>query len=640
MTSCFVPPRRPRFAGAVWATLALAFLSTSPAGAQESGYLDHSALTDELRNLADASERVEMRSIATSIEGREVWLIEIRDPEGTPVEERPGVLVVGNLSGDHLAGSQIVLEVVRFLAADAAELDAPLSEHVFYLVPRLNPDGAEAMFSDVLSDDAGNRRPFDDDNDGRVDEDPGEDLNGDGLITVMRVPDPLGRFTPDPADPRLMVEADPARSRGGGYTLYWEGLDTDGDGYLNEDGPGGVDLDRNFQHAYPYYEAGAGPHMVSEAESRGLMDFVIGHRNIAAVLTFGHSDNLVSPPNAQGEPAPATPISLTSHADQSNADVFEVGVYSAASPTGALDLRGVQPGADNEPEAGRRPAVNIDEADLEYFEAISDSYREITGIERVSLNRTARGAFFQYGYFHYGVPSFSTQGWGLPAAAGNGDDAGEPGTATGAGDPTDDAAAGDDAAQASGAGEAASGPDAPEADLLAALESSGIDAFLPWTPFDHPELGEVEIGGFRPYAVTNPPPDRLPELGRLHADFILTLSEMLPRIRIASTDVEVHGGGLFTVTAQIENTGFLPSALSHGVVARSVDPVTVRIEIEPGALITGDPPAAQIPRLEGSGSREEFQWLIRGSEGDSVQIRVRSQKGGSDMVSVVLGENE
>ena len=73
---------------------------------------------------------------------------------------------------------------------DAAELD----RHVVYVVPRVNPDGAEAMFGNVLSHRTTNRRPIDDDNDGRTDEDPPEDLNGDGLVDLRQYK--VGDLTP------------------------------------------------------------------------------------------------------------------------------------------------------------------------------------------------------------------------------------------------------------------------------------------------------------------------------------------------------------------------------------------------------------------------------------------------------------
>lgn len=595
-------PWRPPTLGLPWLVAFLAIAAIAPPVQAQDGYLDFDGLTDALETIADASDQATLRSIGTSWEGRDVWLVEVSAAGPMDPPERPAVLVVGNLSGDHLVGSQLALEMIRHLVEGGADVDAALTDHVFYFVPRLNPDGAEARFTDVLSDDRRNRRPFDDDNDGRTDEDPGEDLNGDGLITVMRVPDALGAFVIDADDDRLLAEAAPAAGRAGAYAVYWEGTDSDGDGYYNEDGLGGVDLDRNFQHVYPYYTADAGPNMVSEPEARALMDFVISHRNVAAILTFGHSDNLIEPPGDDDGLGGGTPLALPGFADRSNEGVFDVGVYDAFSPLGALDLRGTQPGADNDPESGRRPEENVNEDDLEYFEAVSESYRGATGIEEAGVGREPEGAFFQYGYFQFGVPSFSTPGWGLPPVEGEADEEAE-----------------DD-----------------DGSVLDALAGAGLDPFVAWEPFDHPDLGEVEIGGVRPYATTNPTGDGLEELGRAHGEFLVALSDMLPRVRIADAEVEAHGGGIYTVSVEVVNDGLFPSALRHGVVSGAVDPVTVRIGVSREDLVTGDALSSTIDRLEGSGTRERFSWVVRGSEGQSVEVRVRSDKGGTDAVNVTL----
>ena len=440
----------------------------------------------------------------------------------------------------------------------------------------------------------------------RTDEDPGEDLNGDGAITLMRVPDPAGAFMVHPDEPRLMKRADKAAGETGTHTLYTEGVDSDGDGFLNEDGPGGVDLNRNFQHEHPYYEADAGPYMVSEPESRALMDFVVANRNIGAVVTFGHSDNLVTPPNARGQLADATSVDLVAFAAEANADIYSNGVFGGGGGfgfggvvgAGGVRLRGAQPGADNDPQSGRRPAVTVDDDDIEYFAAVSDAYEEVTGITEVGVNRTAEGAFFQTAYYQMGIPSFSTQGWGLP--------------------------------------EAESGDGGFDAKLLAAMEGAGVNAFAEWTSYDHPDLGMVEIGGFMPYVTTNPPADQLPELGRSHGEFVARLAGMLPRVDIVDTEVTAHGGGLFTVTAAIENSGYFPTSLQHGVVSRSVQPTTVRIQVDAASILTGDAKSSTVRKLEGSGSREAFSWVIRGDEGESVEIWVRSQKGGTDTATVTL----
>ena len=213
-------------------------LSLGGLDAQSSTYLDYDGLTDELRTLVNGRSNASMRSTATSHEGREIWLVAVGDPSGIPMNERPAVLVVGNLAGDHVVGSHLALETIRLLLDDPSAA-AVVSDQVVYVIPRLNPDGTEAMFAPVKYDRRGNAASYDDDNDGRVDEDPGEDLDGDGVITLMRVPDQSGDFMIDPDDARLMRRADKALGETGTHKLYTEGVDSDGDGFLNEDGAGG-----------------------------------------------------------------------------------------------------------------------------------------------------------------------------------------------------------------------------------------------------------------------------------------------------------------------------------------------------------------------------------------------------------------
>jgi hypothetical protein len=105
-----------------------------------------------------------------------------------------------------------------------------------YIFPRLNPDSTERFFLMPRQETAVNRKPSDDDHDGLVDEDAPDDLNGDGLITSMRIQDPEGEYVLDPADPRLLIKADRAKGETGTWRLLMEGRDNDGDREFNEDG--------------------------------------------------------------------------------------------------------------------------------------------------------------------------------------------------------------------------------------------------------------------------------------------------------------------------------------------------------------------------------------------------------------------
>lgn len=587
--------------------LALALLLAVPGGgplqAQSAPAPTYDGLTRQLRQLADGSELARISSIATTAEGRDVWMVEVADRDGAPVEERPALLVVANLSADHVVGSRLAVGAVeRILArADEPEVAELLGRHVIYVVPRANPDGAEDVLTGVRWERRGNARPHDDDNDGRIDEDGPDDLNGDGMITVMRVVDPEGDYVVHPDDARLMKRADATAGEAGRYSIHWEGVDDDGDGFVNEDGPGGVDLDRNFQHEYPYWQADAGPHMVSEAESRALVDFAVAHRNIAAILTWGHSDNLVTPPNGQGRLGPASLGDLMGFADAADDEALEVGVYSTTPDNafGGLRLRGAQPGRDNNPQSGRRPATTVNGDDVPYFAAVAERYGEVTGIDATPLNRVPEGAFFQFGYFQYGVPSFTTQGWAMPTGEGE-------------------------------------GPGRGATLEQEALHRLGDAAFVAWSPVDHPDFDEVEVGGFVPQALTNP---ASPDAAAIEAqgDFVVALAGMLPRVAIADTEVTAHGGGIYTVSAVVENAGYFPTALAHGITAGAVDPVLVQIQVDPDAIVTGAEKSARIRTLAGSGNRERISWVIRGRSGQQVEIRVRAQKGGTDTATVRLG---
>src|SRR3954470_16443860 len=115
-------------------------------------YLDHSRLTAQLQTWAEAFPSLfRLTSIARTPEGRDVWLATIGpDPERV----RPAVWVGGNIHAAELAGSSVALaiaeDVLRFhLESDARDLPAPVAERLravlFFVVPRISPDGAECV---------------------------------------------------------------------------------------------------------------------------------------------------------------------------------------------------------------------------------------------------------------------------------------------------------------------------------------------------------------------------------------------------------------------------------------------------------------------------------------------------------------
>ena len=147
------------------------------------GYHTYDNLTTSLRGLVRAhSDIATMESVGTTLEGRDIWLVQIANREGSSVEQRPGLLIAANLEADHLVGSELALQTIEYLLTNYAtdpEVKERIDNHVFYIFPRMSPDGAELQFGPVLADRRTNARPHDGDNDGRTDEDGVEDLKGD-----------------------------------------------------------------------------------------------------------------------------------------------------------------------------------------------------------------------------------------------------------------------------------------------------------------------------------------------------------------------------------------------------------------------------------------------------------------------------
>jgi len=174
-----------------------------------------------------------------------------------------------------------------------------LNTRVFYILPKINPDGSDAYLRPPGVAPEPGLKPVDDDEDGKLDEDSPEDLNGDGVISVMRVRDSSGGLITSEKDGRLMV---PRKLDGEGEwrILGPEGLDNDNDQSLNEDPPGSADTVSNRN--YPAYwapqwiQSGGGQYPLSEPEAKAQVDFILAHSNVALIQAFHtHSGVILRP---------------------------------------------------------------------------------------------------------------------------------------------------------------------------------------------------------------------------------------------------------------------------------------------------------------------------------------------------------
>ena len=284
-----MPHIRSLGAAALVAALAL------PSGAQgrpTDGYHSNARLAAVLDSIRSAApQQVGVMTIATSPGGRPVQAVRIG------AADKPAVLVLAGAYGPQVASSEVALRVVRDLVRelqrDQRATNNLFADRTVYVIPRLNPDATEAFFGALRWERKGNDTKFDDDRDMTDDEDGPDDLNGDGLITMMRVRVPGGDWMLDATDSALMRRADATKGERGLYRVYVEGRDDDNDGEYNEDAGGGTDISRNFANNFRFFGEQSGLHPFSADESRAVAEFVSTHDNIAAVYVLGMQDNLI-----------------------------------------------------------------------------------------------------------------------------------------------------------------------------------------------------------------------------------------------------------------------------------------------------------------------------------------------------------
>ena len=269
--------------------IGMALCIALPLQAQK-GYTDYRTMTGRI----DALNRLDpslctVQSLSMTEGGKEIRVITIGTGDK---DNKPGIAIFGGVEGSYLLGREITIGLAEKLLKGHEEL---LRKVTFYIFPDVSPDASEQFFSPLKYERTVNAHQTDDDRDFRTDEDPFEDLDGNGIITSLRIADQTGRFIPHPDDERIMKEADLSKGETGGYLLFTEGIDNDDDGKFNEDNTGGVNFNRNFTYDYEEFGTNAGLHPVSEPEVKAVADFLYARFNIFAVFAFGPQDNLGQP---------------------------------------------------------------------------------------------------------------------------------------------------------------------------------------------------------------------------------------------------------------------------------------------------------------------------------------------------------
>ncbi|MFM9994727.1 MAG: M14 family metallopeptidase [Phycisphaerales bacterium] len=263
-------------------------------------YYTYAELEGHMKAIAAAYPEVcELRRVGTSGQGRDMWIAIVNNPATGAHSTKPAMYIEGNVHGNEIQAAEVVLYSLWYLTKGAGKVegvDKLLKDYAFYLCVSVNPDGREYWFNEVnnSSSSRSNQAPVDSDRDGLIDEDPPEDLDGDGSITQMWKAEAGGAWIRDRFDPRVFTRV-PPDEKGDWSLVGSEGIDNDDDGQINEDGPGGYDMNRSYPGGWlpEYVQFGAGPYPFAHPETFGTGMFILNHPNIGGVQSYHNSGGMV-----------------------------------------------------------------------------------------------------------------------------------------------------------------------------------------------------------------------------------------------------------------------------------------------------------------------------------------------------------
>jgi murein tripeptide amidase MpaA len=546
-------------------------------------YYDYEALTNLLHQIAtDHSRLAKLSSIGQTFQGREIWLIEITNPDTGFAADKPGYYIDAHIHAEEHVTSSVALYAIDYLLTQYGhdtDVTRLVDQQVFYIFPRLNPDGAEYSLQPPYYRWVGNGRyrPGEERDYGLIP----EDLDGDGFIAHVRVPDPDGEWKKSEHDPRLLVQRSPAEYGGEYFRLYPEGrLMSADDVEVTIQKPSDGNLNRNFSIGWTpeKVQYGAGEYPLSEPETRALTRFILDHPNIAGMCTY-HSHG---------------------------------GVMLRPSMT--------------------LPDSEMHPRDLAIYQALGDAATEITGYPTISVfegftpdkSKPRRGGFEDFTYETLGIPTMGPEVWDIRREAGLTDV------------PYYSSYLNDEGAQAK------------IFDWV--MANCAEMGFRDWVPYDHPDLGTVEIGGMIDiWTYRNPPPHLLRDICHKNVLFNLFHAAAAPRIRIQQLTAEQLEGNLYKICAVVANEGYLPTNLTEVAIQNEqAKPVWLELALESGQ-VQKSPKRVCVGHLSGrserrapwspfgeqwTNSKKRVEWLIQSTNVYStLTVIAKSQRAGSHTVS-------
>lgn len=523
-----------------------------------------------------ATERpdiVELVQVGTSFGGQPIWQLTITKKSTGAHTDKPAAFFEGGRHSGEITSSVSIMwlahHVIENYGKDPA-ITRLVDQKTLYLRPNNNPDGAD-MYKLTAQANRSSVRPIDNDGDGLMDEDAGEDLDGDGHVRQMRkfVGAGNGTHVVDTMDAkgRLMRAVGMGR---GDYMMYPEGIDNDKDGRYNEDGVGGLDLHRNYPYNWrPMTEAtgrgntqfGAGEYPLSEPETRAVFLWQVRHPNISVTNSMDTQVPMhLRGPSTCEEKECVFPSDLRvmHHFDSVGLSITN---YPWAGDVYRTYATRFAPPGQGQPEAlfGHGP-------DFGYFQMGQIWYGDELWNGGRERDYNGDGRWDQYEVLRYNDEHFGGRGYQM------------------------------------------------------------------WTKVMHPDLGEVEVGGADPkFWSQNGPPEVLEKWASNQARFNLAMAMELPKVEITNVAVTALRGtqrdsATHEVRVTVRNQGIIPTALEQAKRVHIVNPDALSIE---GAGLRTIGPRLQEFWLGGRESKV-VTVRVRATAGQAINAnaRVTSTRGG------------
>jgi len=548
---------------------------------------------------------------------------------------KPGHFISGATHGNEYTGTEVCLYIIDKLVSaygNDENITSLIDNKAFYICPAINPDGLYNSIEKGIAQ-RNNSMNRDDDDDGRVNEDGPDDIDGDGFITSFRYKDDKGRYIIDDNDPRLMIRIRPDDKTGKQrYSVIREDIDNDKDGKRGEDSESGIDLNRNYPEGWwtdEGFAGGSGRYPLSAPETHAVAEFFTNYRNILMAQFYHTSGGFTY-----------RPMGTAPHSDLDPADVAVLDFIMGKK---YLELIG-----DEVPAAWQNPG-QIDRYRQELAGTDADKYSKARGYElprgwRVSYNEK-RDRRYGYGmatdwlYAQYGIYSVTTELWNPEADI-----------------PGLEIADDDDRRAALG-----------RALLKYQDKNYDGDLFVGWKAFDHPELGQGQTGGWKSiYARNNAfPGEPLLNVCEKHWQFELFRAGLLPELIIKDVNTKIIYSGtgkegsveknnfeftieqgkskgkyhIVQIEALIENTGPLSTNLAKGedLPGNREDVVWLIADRDNIEFLEGQPfmglgslgGAKEIPGVKNRPAKKEVKWIVAIKDNTDLKIVVSSLKGGT-----------